>query len=84
MTEFYFAPDGNWGGADGLVTVEADGLDEHFIEYVDNVGEYRRAEWAEWFAKNNHAYKNDGYNACEFCENFDLGTLAEITKELEE
>jgi hypothetical protein len=84
MTEFYFAADGNWGGSDGLVTVDAEGLEEHFLDYVDSVGEYDRARWAEWFTDNNHDFKNDGYGACEYCDNFDLGTLAEIAKELED
>lgn len=86
MTDFYFASDGNWGGADGLVVVDASKLDEHFIDYADAIGEYSRAEWAEWFVKNNHPEPTDfdSVGECHYCENYDLGTLAEIDKELEE
>jgi hypothetical protein len=83
MTNFYFATDGNWGGADGLVVVSDDGLDEHFTEYVDSISEYDRPEWAEWFAKNDHAQKDDGYGGCDYCDNFSIGSLLEIDKALE-
>jgi hypothetical protein len=84
MTDFYFATDGNWGGADGLVVVDADGLDEHFIDYADSVRDYDRAEWAEWFEKNNHPQPTGEDYECHYCDNYSLGTLAEIDKELEE
>jgi hypothetical protein len=84
MTNFYFATDGNWGGADGLVTVDASDLDDHFLEYVDSVGEYERPEWAAWFAKNNHAIPlTDTDGMCYYCDNFEVGTLQEIDDDLD-
>ena len=83
MTDFYFSPDGNWGGADGLVVVSDNGLDEHFVEYVDAISDYDRPEWAKWFAKNNHTQSDSGYGNCDYCDNFEVGTLAEIDKAFE-
>lgn len=83
MTDFYFSPDGNWGGADGLVVVDANGLDDHFTEYVDAISDYDRPEWAEWFVENNHPQADGGYGNCDYCDNFSIGTLAEIDKALE-
>lgn len=84
MTKFYFAEDGNWGDANGLSIVDTDNLDDHFIEQVDHIREYYRAEWADWFTRNNHAFKDNGedYGICVYCELFEDGSLSEIEAEL--
>jgi hypothetical protein len=84
MTNFYFAADGNWGGADDLTIVDAARLDEHFLDYVDVVGEYDRAEWAAWFEQNNHELKDGGDGECLYCDNFEDGSLADIDEYLAE
>lgn len=84
MTKFYFAEDGNWGGADNLAIVDTDTVDDHFVDQVDNIREYYRAEWADWLTRNNHTFKDngEGYQVCVYCENFEIGSLSEIDTEL--
>lgn len=89
MAEMYFANDGSWGSAYGLVVIDTEKLNQHFEDYIESVSEYSLCEWAEWFSKNDHenpdnADGDDPYAECRYCENFALGTLAEIDKELAE
>jgi hypothetical protein len=89
MAEMYFAGDGNWGGAYGLVVIDTEKLNQHFEDYIESVSEHSLAEWAEWFSKNDHANPDDPKSEnpleeCRYCENFGIGTLAEIDKELAE
>ena len=55
----YVAPDGNYGNADGLVTVDDDGFDDHFYGYLDECNDWLRPSYAEWFADNQHELAED-------------------------
>lgn len=79
MGKFFFSMDGSWGDAEGISIVDTDGLDDHFGDYIECVREYDLAEWSAWFAKNNHAMPEDAYDyECYYCDNYLVGSLAEI------
>lgn len=82
MAKMFFAEDGSWGNADGITIIDTDGLDNHFDEYIDSIREYDLAEWSAWFVKNNHAEPLEFDGECQYCENFAIGSLAEIDKAL--
>lgn len=88
MTEFYFAEDGNWGDASGLVVVDAAETDPHFIEVVDNgLSDSDRRPFAEWFKNNDHKAEPTetdwGISAgvCSFCDHWENGDLPEDGEE---
>lgn len=84
MTKMFFAEDGSWGSAEGITIIDTDGLPQHFNDYIDSVSEYELAEWSAWFVKNSHENPDtdEPFEECRYCENFAIGSLAEIDKSL--
>jgi len=66
----YFAEDGNWGGAEGIVLVDVEDWDSHQIEYVDAVSDWLRPAYAKWAGKNVHEFDANPSNEyeCVVCE----------------
>lgn len=84
MSYFYFATDGNYGDADDLVVVEADDLDPHFLEVVDNgITDSERQPYAKWFQDNDHEPEPTDYEhgissgLCSVCDHWENGDLPE-------
>jgi hypothetical protein len=86
MAKMFFATDGSYGDAEGIAIIETDELSDHFSDYAENISDYERTEWAEWFVDNNHDSQtpDDPYEECHYCENYGIGTLAEIDTALAE
>lgn len=88
MTKMFFAEDGSWGSANNIAIVDTAGLSDHFDDYIEAISEYALADWARWFADNNHEMPDDedakNNYQCYYCENFEMGTLAEIDKAFED
>lgn len=80
MTKMFFAEDGSWGSANGITILDTDGLDEHFDDYIECIGEYDLSAWSAWFVDNNHELPetDDSNGECYYCDNFEVGSLSEI------
>jgi hypothetical protein len=65
----YVSPDGNYGNADGLVIVD-DNVDNHLFNYLDDVSDWIRPDYVQWFADNDHQFEEEqGMEfACAVCE----------------
>jgi hypothetical protein len=77
MTDFYFADDGNWGDASGLIVIEEGSVENHFWEIVDNCHDNDRNSFAFWFKNNDHdpeeTTEQYGFSGgvCAVCDNWE-------------
>lgn len=69
--EFYFADDGNYGNAEGLLIVDGDKVDEHFGDSViDFTTDNTRLDFARWFVANNHEAVVGERVSCSICADY--------------
>jgi len=80
----YFAGDGSWGDASDLVIINAEELDGHFTEFVDELHDYQRPDYVRWYVENQTHDQLPQDSACEICNLWESGTEDEIQEMLEE
>jgi hypothetical protein len=63
----YIAADGNYGNAENIAIVNNESFDEHFYDYLENLSDYMKVSYAEWFADNSHDLEQNPDSAIEEC-----------------
>lgn len=80
----YFAGDGSWGDGSDIVIVDTTELDGHYVDMMDELGDYYRSDFMRWYVDNQgHDQRQGEYTACEVCELWENGTEDEIIADLD-
>jgi hypothetical protein len=85
--DYYFADDGNWGDASGLLIIETEMVDKHFWEVLESTTDHDRNSFAAWFKSNDHDQEDTsnqyGFSGgvCLTCDHWENGDLPEDGEE---
>ena len=79
----YFSCDGSWGDASDILIINDTELDSHYVEMMDEIGDYDRVNFMRWYVENqSHDQQQGDYTACEICERWQDGTEEEIQEDI--